>query len=156
MEGAQKICQVHDRFAFMTVTLVAFRITARIVIHQYRANDRGKVATHAVSVVIENRDDPINITRTRIAGDQPLNQLTAEKRADVRIVENSIERHFQILLRRLVCWDRYAIKDLLRHSLMMSREWNHRIDVVRSGAIPNRCPRLRIVPAGENGATPDY
>ena len=71
--------------------------TAGVVVEQDGLDDGGEIAADAVAVVVEFLHNTIEILAARITGDEPLDQLAADERPDILIVENRIERLFQIL-----------------------------------------------------------
>jgi len=71
----------------------------RFGIEQDGRQHRLHIAPHPVAVLGEDRRDTLHVGRTRIALHQMLDQQLADKRPDIRMVENVVQRVAQILLR---------------------------------------------------------
>ena len=69
---------------------------ARFGVEQDRPHHGLHVAAHAAAVVVEGRRDAADVGRARVAGHQALDQLLADERADVRVVEQRVERDLQV------------------------------------------------------------
>ena len=125
------------------------------------------VAANAGAVVVENLRDAINVIAARIAGDEPLDQLAADKRPDILVVENRIQRRLQILRAVIVkiCQRRIrrVAQSRRQHDIVeqqfciqvvLQRHEHHRVRVIRAGAKTCRQTSVRlvslvIIPAGE-------
>src|SRR6266536_783334 len=97
-------------------------ITAGFGIEQDRGDDRlhvsartraGIVGIKTRTVVIESLCHAIDVGRTRIAGHQVLNELFSDKRSDVWIIENIVERGVQISQRVLTCRQHGSVEQRL-------------------------------------------
>src|ERR1043166_3167698 len=55
---------------------------AGFIVEEDRIEDGLHVAAHAVSVIVEFLDDAIEVPGTGLAGDEPLDEITAAERSD--------------------------------------------------------------------------
>ena len=67
-------------------------VAARFRIEQDRLDHGLQVAARRAAVAVEDGGDPGHVCRARIARHQVLNQLLRDERADVRIVEDVVDR----------------------------------------------------------------
>ena len=67
-------------------------VGASFRIHQHSGDHRLHVSSHALAVIGKSRGDARNIRRAGIALHQMLDQLLADERSDVGMIENVIER----------------------------------------------------------------
>ena len=75
--------------------------SAGLRMRQDRANHRRQIAAHAGAVVVEDRRNRGDVRGARVRRHQLQDQLPADERADVRVIEEHVERLIEILLRRL-------------------------------------------------------
>ena len=71
-------------------------VTASFRIEQDSFDHRAHIAAHTLTVIGKHRADPADVRRAWVAGDQRLNQLLADKRADIWVVKNVIEAGLEI------------------------------------------------------------
>ena len=100
--SAKRACplhQAHHRFAQLAKTVLRCagqaRRATRLVVQQHRGKHRSQVPAHARAVGIEGAGHARHISRAGVAGHQPLNHLLAEKRPDVGVVEQRVQRDFE-------------------------------------------------------------
>ena len=95
-EGAAPLHKTHHRLAKLAESRGAQTgRAARFVVKQDGREHRLHVATHAVTVVVEDRRHTRHIGRAGVAGHQPLDHLLAKERTDVGMVEERVECGFQ-------------------------------------------------------------
>ncbi len=105
------------------VRLVAgLRISrSRLLVHDDGREDGFHISAHAAAIVGKDRGDTLHISGTRIAGNQVLNKLPANKGTDVGVSKYVVERALQILLRGLARRQRGAVeKNFLRRVVALS------------------------------------
>src|SRR5205807_5301565 len=85
---------------------------------------------------------------TRVACDQPLNELPANKRTDVWMIKYGVERHLKILLRGLTSRNRDAVQDILFPRGVVTGYAHHRLSPVLRRVQPNGRAWLGKRPAG--------
>ena len=91
VQRSQHADDVLRRFAQFAVVRISLHIAASFGIEQDRLDNGAHVSARAtatlrverIAVVIEDFRDPFNVGATRVAGDEMLNQLLANKRTDV-------------------------------------------------------------------------
>ena len=83
----------------------------RFRIHNNRGQYGLHVASHAATVVGEDRSNSRHIGRPWIAGHQVLDELSADKGANVWVRKNVIEGALQVLLGRLAGRKRGSIQE---------------------------------------------
>src|SRR5881398_406091 len=79
------------------ITLV--RGGAGFVVEEDRFDDGGHVSAYAGAVVVEDLGNPIDVSGAGGRGDEALDELTADERADVGVVEDVVERDVQLVRR---------------------------------------------------------
>ena len=130
----------------MSGTLRGLRAASRLVIQQDGPHHRFQIAPDALPVVIENGGDAIEITRARVARHQPLNQLPANKRPDIRMIEDRIEGGGKVLCGRLSSRDQHTVQDCLGISRVMAGHVDHRVTPVGRWIENRRICGLRVGP----------
>jgi len=102
MERPHQVAEANGRLAQLAVrALLRDRGVPRLGIRENRADDGLHVAAHAAPVVREFRRDARDVCGARVAGDEELDQLLADVGADVRMVEDVVERRREVGLRVL-------------------------------------------------------
>ena len=76
--------------------LLAGVVAPRFFIQQHGADHGLHVATHALTVVVEGAGHTPHVGGRGVAGDQTLDQLPTDEGADVRVVEEGVQRHLQV------------------------------------------------------------
>src|SRR5262249_11138993 len=90
--------RAQERLTLFTIGgLVQERRAAGLVIQKDGFNHCLHVPTHASAVVVELLDDTIQIIAAWITRNEALNQLAADKRPHILVVEDGIEGCFQII-----------------------------------------------------------
>src|SRR3982074_3082441 len=82
----------------------------RLRVHENLLNHRFQISSNALSVVCEDRRDATDVGGRGIAGDQMLNQVFADKRGHIGMIEDIVQSIGQILLRCLSHWERDTVK----------------------------------------------
>ena len=95
LEGAHPLRHPQHRFAQL-VAGAGRRQAACLRVEQDGAHHRAQIAAHAPAVVGEDRGDAAHIGRAGVAAHQALDQLPADEGADVRMVEQGVERDLQV------------------------------------------------------------
>ena len=83
----------------MSIIGIGFDIAASFRVEQNGANDFRHIApvNFAALNIAEHIGDATNVSRCRVAGDELLNQQFADKRRDVRMIEDIVNRRVQIV-----------------------------------------------------------
>ena len=105
--------------------VAAVVVGAGFRVQQYGGDHRLHIAAHALTVVVESRRDARNISGAGIALHQVLDQLRADERPDVRVIEDVVERVVQILQRSDAGRRDIAVEQLLRAGIMLRWIRNH-------------------------------
>src|SRR5208337_915647 len=120
-------------------------------IEENGGDDGLQIATHAAAVVVEDLGNTADISGTRIAGDQFLNQLLANKWAHVGVIENVLQAGVEIGLDVAAGGKHHAVQQYfggLAVVLLVRKHGAAEIAPVEElGGLPRRG---RIRPAGEN------
>ena len=109
-----------------------------------------------LSVVVEHRGDARHVSPRRVARDEPLDQLSRNERADIRVIEDIVERRLEVLLRGLTIRqdrlrDTRIAQQFLRARRVLLRVRLHRLNLGRVGALRRREERSSgVVPTGED------
>ncbi len=82
------------------------------------------------SVVVKHRRHVADIGRRRVAGHQMLDQLLADERPNILVVEYVVERRFEIAGRTKSRRHRQAVQQNLRRRVVIRCERNHRANIV--------------------------
>ena len=100
-EGACRASQAHDRFALLAEARdngdgsISVAAPAGFAVEQYLRNDGREIPAHAGAIVLELLHHPIDVTRTWIAGHEPLDQLAADVGRNVVVVRDVINHPVQ-------------------------------------------------------------
>ena len=108
------------RFSQFAVARIGLLVTSRFGIEKNRPDDRFHVAADTLVVVVEYIRHATHVGRTGIACHQVLNQLSADKRTDVWVIEYVVNGVAQILFRRLPCGKHDTVKQHFRISVMIT------------------------------------
>ena len=138
--GAPQLDQAQQRFLHLARDVA--RCTggrARFRIEQDRLGDGAEVAAARLPVVVEDRRNARDVAARRVTGDEALDQLARDERADVRVIEYVVERGFEVLLRCLAGRqhgksDARVAEQPLRPACVLLRVRLHRLNLVRVGA----------------------
>ena len=106
------------------------------IIQQDCFDDRAQITTDTETVVIKNGRNPRHIAGRRVTGNETLNQANGQERTNVRVVENIIQRHRQVLITRLAGRYCEAIQQCLGTVVMKRRiklHWHSLVIVVAKG-----------------------
>ena len=76
--------------------LLAGVVAPGFLIQQHGADHGLHVAAHALAVVVEGAGHTPHVGGRGVAGDQTLDQLPTDEGADVRMVEEGVQRHLQV------------------------------------------------------------
>src|ERR1700722_1417632 len=103
----------------MTELIRSRRWPARLGVLQDCAHDGAQIPAHAHAIIGEYLRHARHVRRARIAGDQMLYELLADKWADVRMIEYIVERIAEILFRGLAGRHGISIQQRLSARLVM-------------------------------------
>ena len=148
VERAQDVGDELRRMTQPPVVRLGLDVAARLGVEQDGADDGLEIAARVRAAAIEDRRDPGDVGRARVARDQVLNQLLRDERADVRIVEDVVDRVVQVPGRALARGQHHAVQQGLRLPVVLGLVGHHRVDVVRHA----RSGRGRETPAGEDAS----
>src|SRR5271165_14581 len=123
---------------------------ARLRIQKNCADYRLEIAPNSASVVVEDSADPCYVSRTRIAGDQILDEVLRQEWPDVRMIEDILQGRIQIRL-YVVARGQRGIKQCFCCGVVVTGEWNHRTAIEQwIVKLRSRARRRRISPAGKH------
>ena len=128
---------------------------AGFVVGEDGAEDRLHVTAHPAAVVVEDLGNAIDVGRAWVRADQLLNQLPTDKRPDVRVIEQSVDRLLQIDIAILIGGKGHTIQNGFGAGLVTRGDESHRIIDIRRRLIGDR-PGLIVVPTGQHAGHADH
>src|SRR5439155_22828929 len=103
----------------------------RFAIQQYRFHESLQITSHSRYVVVEDISDPLDVIGTRIACDQMLDQLPADRGTEIGIMQYIVETVVEIFSGCLAGRQRNTEQQGLSSRIVVCGvRYSHGIDVV--------------------------